>query len=86
MITKIELFIGNNKNLLNVKFKPSLIHSDYSGGNILIHNGKVSGIFDMEWSYSGHNEYELSTMNLKLMGTISPHQKEFFRGYESKIK
>jgi len=86
LITRISLFIKNNKNLLDVKFKPSLIHSDYNGGNILIHNGKISGIFDMEWSYSGHTEYELSAMNLKLMRTISPYQRDFFKGYESKIK
>jgi len=86
LIRRIESFIENNKNLLDVKFKPSLIHSDYNGGNILIHNGIISGIFDMEWSYSGHSEYELSAMNLKLMRTISPYQKDFFRGYESKIK
>ena len=69
-----------------MKFKPSLIHSDYNGGNVLINNGRISGIFDMEWSYSGHTEYELSAMDLKLMRTISPYQKYFFRGYESKIK
>jgi len=86
LIRRIESFIESNKNLLDVKFKPSLIHSDYNGGNILIHNGKISGIFDMEWSYSGHTEYELSAMNLKLMRTISPYQDDFFRGYESKIK
>ncbi len=86
LIKKIESFIENNKMLLDVKFKPSLIHSDYNGGNILIRNGKISGILDMEWSYSGHAEYELSAMDLKLMRTISPYKEDFFRGYESKIK
>jgi len=86
LIKRIESFIEDNKNLLDVKFKPSLIHGDYNGGNILIHNGKISGIFDLEWSFSGHSEYELSAMNLKLMKTISPNQEDFFRGYESKIK
>ena len=86
LVRRIESFIEDNKNLLGVKFKPSLIHSDYNGGNILIHNGKITGIFDMEWSYSGHTEYELSAMNLKLIRTISPYREDFFRGYASKIK
>lgn len=86
LITKIELFIKNNKNLINVKFKPSLIHSDYQGGNILVNKGKISGIFDMEWSFSGDAEYELSAMNLRIMRTISSHRKDFYKGYGSKIK
>lgn len=86
LIKRIESFIENNQNLLTVKFKPSLIHSDYNGENLLINKGKISGILDMEWSYSGHVEYELSAINLKLMKTIFPYQKDFFRGYESKIK
>lgn len=86
LVERIESFIENNQNLLNVKFKPSLIHSDYNGENILIHKGKISGIFDMEWSYSGHAEYELSVIDLKLMKTIFPYQKDFFRGYGSRIK
>lgn len=86
LIKRIELFIKQNKNLLDTKFKPSLIHSDYNEGNILVYNGKISGIFDMEWSYSGHTEFELSAMHLKLMRTISPYEEDFFRGYESKVK
>jgi aminoglycoside phosphotransferase (APT) family kinase protein len=84
-IQKIEFFIEENKDLLSVKFKPCLFHSDFNGGNILIQNGEISGIFDMEWSLSGHNEYELSTMRLKL-DVISPYESYFFKGYESKIK
>jgi aminoglycoside phosphotransferase (APT) family kinase protein len=86
LIEKIKIFIEKNKKELKIKFKPCLIHSDYNKENILINNGKITGILDMEWSYSGHLEYELSAMNLKLMRTILHYQKDFFNGYESKIK
>ena len=62
LIKKVERFIKENKNLLNAKFKPSLLHNDFNGGNILVQKGKISGIFDMEWSFSGHSEYELSAI------------------------
>jgi aminoglycoside phosphotransferase (APT) family kinase protein len=86
LIKRIRSFVKGRKELLDVRFRPSLIHSDYNAGNILLHKGKISGIFDMEWSYSGHTEYELSAINIKLMKRISPYQKDFFKGYESKIK
>lgn len=86
LILRIQSFIEDNKNLLDVRFRPCLIHRDFDAANILIHNGKISGIFDMEWSHSGHNEYELSTIHRKIMKTISSYEADFFRGYESKIK
>jgi aminoglycoside phosphotransferase (APT) family kinase protein len=86
-LQKIDQFIEKNEKLLNTRFKPSLIHSDYNFENILIKNGKISGILDLEWSHSGDPEYELSTINMKLFKLIkSPYRHHFFKGYESKFK
>jgi aminoglycoside phosphotransferase (APT) family kinase protein len=86
IINKIEKFIPKNKELLSIKFQPSLLHADFNTSNILIQNGKVSGIFDMEWSSVGHTEWELCPLSLKFMEKIHPYEKYFFQGYDSKIK
>lgn len=82
-IKKIENYVNENKHLLKTRFRPGLLHSDFNATNILLHNKKISGIFDMEWSHVGDPEYELAIIHGKLLKNIHPFEEEFFKGYET---
>ncbi len=88
LINKIKNMLKTNKHLLNIKFVPSLIHSDFNSENILIHKNKISAIIDYEWSFSGHSEYDLGTIQRRLFQAVNlnDQKQDFFKAYEKIIK
>ena len=85
-VKEIELYIKKNTYLLDKIFKLVLLHSDYNARNILVKNNRVSGVLDMEWSFWGHSEFDLSTINRKIIRLISNYKPYFYRGYETIVK
>jgi aminoglycoside phosphotransferase (APT) family kinase protein len=64
---KINSYYLKNKKCIDIKFKPSLIHSDYALQNIIINsNEEIKGIIDFEANFSGHSEYDLSWSLIEL--------------------
>jgi len=90
-LPRIEAYFKKYSNLLEGKFTPVLIHNDFSLTNIFIQKNKhwnISGLFDVEMSMTGHNEYELANLDLPVYSkkdffSLTELGKEFFRGYKS---
>ena len=55
IIDKISSIVEKNERIIEKLDKQiSLIHGDFQGTNILIKNGKLSGILDWEFAMAGH--------------------------------
>jgi len=90
LLPEIDEYIEKNSHLLNTRIEPVLIHNDFSLTNVLVKKNKhwkISAIFDVEMSMTGHNEFELSNMDLlynkKTLFKLNEQEKSFFEGYQS---
>ena len=73
-------FFYEKRNLLDVKDQPTLLHGDFTLDNVKIENGKVSGVFDTEWSFSAHKEYDFVKTKWFMPGG-EEFQESFINGY-----
>jgi aminoglycoside phosphotransferase (APT) family kinase protein len=64
LIPVAEHYFDSNKGLIDYAVTPRLLHLDLHRGNILVHNGKIVAILDIEESIVGHNEYDLMRTEL----------------------
>jgi aminoglycoside phosphotransferase (APT) family kinase protein len=55
----IKQYLINHLKWIDQQIIPRLLHMDLHCGNILVENGKITGILDAEDAMIGHNEYEL---------------------------
>ena len=76
----IEKIINNIEKYIPESNRPSLIHGDLWGGNILYNNGKLAGLIDPAIQYADI-EFELSY--LKFFNTVSD---TFFDYYNNNVK
>lgn len=44
-----------------------LVHGDFNPGNILVHNGEISGVLDWEYAHSGSRYMDIANL-LRSMG------------------
>ena len=95
LFPKIDRILHENSNLIDIKIKPVLIHNDFTLRNILAvkenKNWKVTGILDVEFSKTGHNELEVACLDHFLYDKrnilkYSDCGLAFLKGYKSKIK
>ena len=71
-----------NQERLDFDVTPRLLHMDLHRGNILIHEGDISGILDLEESIVGHNEYDLMRTELAhFRGQDPAFAEAFFAAY-----
>jgi aminoglycoside phosphotransferase (APT) family kinase protein len=56
-LNKISAYLIKNEDLLNLK-NPRLCHKDVNKGNIMINNGKISGIIDASDAVSGDPAFD----------------------------
>lgn len=82
MVYKIIDYYNENKDLLNIKKEPCLLHKDYHFSHIFVKNNKISGIIDMEWSIAGHNELDLVKSEWFMFEKSPEIKKHFFNGYK----
>ena len=64
LVPGVEAFFARNDHLIGGDIAPRLLHMDLHQGNIMIHDGQVSAILDVEESVIGHNEYDLMRTEL----------------------
>jgi len=82
MIKKLKQYFKENKSKINIKTKPCLIHKDYHFSHILVNKGKISGIIDVEWAMSGHNELDLAKSLMWMFNGNKELEKLFLKGYK----
>lgn len=69
------------------EFKQTLIHGDFTIDNVLVHEGRISGIIDWSGGAYGDPRYDVSLAirpKQKIFQSLSDH-KAFFDGYGEKI-
>ncbi|GAA3436020.1 phosphotransferase family protein [Kutzneria kofuensis] len=77
-VTQIRQLIGANAYVLDDVTTPVLVHFDLWPGNILLHNGQITGIVDGERAFWGDPLAEM--VSLALFGTIED-DTAFLEGY-----
>lgn len=75
-----DYFKGNRDLLLSVD-GPCIIHRDFRPGNILINNGKVSGVIDWASGRAGFAEDDLCPLEIGEWGNDQAIKKSFLDGY-----
>jgi fructosamine-3-kinase len=77
-ISEIRGLMTANETLLDAVKTPVLVHFDLWDGNILVHDGRITGLVDGERAFWGDPVAEF--VSLALFGDISADQA-FFEGY-----
>lgn len=62
---------------------PCLVHMDYRPGNILINNGRISGLIDFETLRGGSSDIDLTKIKHYVWDRYEGTQREFLAGYSS---
>jgi len=79
---EVIAIVDKNKSLLNVKAKPCLLHKDYHPSHIIVSNGKINGVIDIEWAMYGHNELDIVKSFLWMFKQKPKMEKVFLDGYK----
>ncbi len=61
--------------------RPCLLHKDYHSSHILTEKGRITGIIDVEWAISGHNELDLTKSLMWMFERDKAAEKIFLRAY-----
>lgn len=79
LLEKIKMNIPN-------KFKQTLIHGDYTIDNVLVHNGRISGVIDWAGGTYGDPRYDVSLAVRPKPNVFENGDREvFFEGYGRRI-
>ena len=82
LVEPTRIWFDRHATLLDIDVTPRLLHMDLHRGNILVHDGDISGIFDLEESIVGHNEYDLMRTELAhFRGQHPAFADTFFAAY-----
>ncbi len=74
---RLQAFCENLENYLEEPEKPSLIHGDIWGGNVMVHQGQLTGFIDPAIYYAD-KEIELAFTQM-----FSTFGHDFFKGYQA---
>ena len=86
LIPVVEAYVARNRDIIDCKVTPRLLHMDLHRGNVLVANGRVVGILDVEEAIAGHNEYDLMRTELAtLRGEPPAFAGAFMRAYEAHL-
>ncbi|MHB1294607.1 MAG: phosphotransferase family protein [Anaerolineae bacterium] len=64
LIAPVRAYFARSDALLDYPIIPRLLHMDMHAGNVLVDQGRISGLIDVEESIVGHNEYDLMRTDL----------------------
>lgn len=82
LIPRIEAYFSRHQDTIDYEITPRLLHMDLHRGNVLVANGEVAGILDVEESIVGHNEYDLMRTELaNFRGQAPAFAHAFMRAY-----
>lgn len=83
LIEQCRLYYDKNMNLLKPVDGPCLIHRDFRGGNVIIHNGKIQGIIDWSSGRAGFAEKDFCPLEHGEWPVDPSSKKLFLSGYGS---
>lgn len=72
LIPAVEVHFARHQDKIDYEIMPRLLHMDLHRGNVLVANGEVVGVLDVEESLVGHNEYDLMRTELANFRGQSP--------------
>lgn len=72
---RLEALAADMTNRLPARPRPSLLHGDLWGGNVLAHGGRITGLIDPA-CYHGHGEVDLA-----MLGLFDQPGRAFFEAY-----
>ena len=79
-------WFDRHASLIDYPITPRLLHMDLHMSNLLVSEGKITGVLDVGESVVGHNEYDLMRTELAHFGAgYEDLQTAFFQGYRSHI-
>ena len=86
LIPVVEAYFARHQHLIEYEVMPRLLHMDLHRSNVLVANGKVVGILDVEESVVGHNEYDLMRTELANFRGQSPaFARAFMDAYRAHV-
>lgn len=84
LLEKCREYFNEHINLLSSVDGPCMIHRDFRPGNVMVHNGKVSGIIDWETSRASFAQEDFRSIEHCWDWSSHPNSKKFFlAGYAS---
>ena len=82
----VARWFGDHEGLLDYPIVPRLLHMDLHMSSILVSEGKIAGILDIEAAIIGHNEYDLMRTELAHFGDSYGSLREaFFEAYTAHV-
>lgn len=82
----VRAWFDSHESLLDYTITPRLLHMDLHRSNILVADGKIIGVIDVEEAVIGHNEYDLMQAELAHFGDGEDALREaFFQSYNVHI-
>ncbi len=86
LTTPIGRWFGDHEGLLDHPIVPRLLHMDLHMSNVLVSEGRITGVLDVEEAIIGHNEYDLMRTELAHFGDGEEALREaFFSGYAAHV-
>ncbi len=86
LITPVEDYVARHEHLIEGDIQARLLHMDLHQGNILIHDGSISGLLDVEEAIAGHNEYDLMRTELANFRDAPPaFEAAFLEAYQHHV-
>ncbi|MDA1197120.1 MAG: aminoglycoside phosphotransferase family protein [Nanoarchaeota archaeon] len=79
---RVMKMLDTHSDLLTIDSAPCLVHKDYHASHILVVDGAISGVIDVEWAIAGHHELDL-VKSCEWMFSGSPMEDVFLDGYRS---
>jgi aminoglycoside phosphotransferase (APT) family kinase protein len=91
-IEPARAFVRRNLHLLDAKSSTRLIHTDIDASNVIVKDGKLVGLVDLEGSEFGNPEYEIAKSEHRLIEEIVPEplipemKGELFQAYRGRAR
>jgi Ser/Thr protein kinase RdoA (MazF antagonist) len=86
LIAPVEEYADHHEHLIEGDIRARLLHMDLHQGNILVSNGAISGLLDVEEAIAGHNEYDLMRTELaNFRGAPPEYEAAFLETYQRHV-
>lgn len=86
LVPRTDAYFRAQDDLLAIEVVPRLLHMDLHPGNILVREGRIAGILDVEEAIAGHNEYDLMRTELgSFRGWPPAYERAFMDAYAGHI-